>query len=98
MYQSGIDLAQAAVICGYDMEFLADAGLMNDCAQDIGPAALSALSAALGNAYTKGIAESSFQPWVIGWDDSIWQLMAPGGNTSAGNTIVAGPGGAISEI
>lgn len=95
---TGVDLAQAAVICGYDELFLIDSGDLNDCIEGIPYASLVGLSSSMGNALTQAIASGSFQPWVIG-DDPFDDGGAGGGVSSyAGGSWTGGPGGAISEI
>ena len=96
MYISGIDLNQAAVICGYDELILIDAGDINESEQ-INWAAMATLSSTMGNAITNAIATSAHQPWIIG--DDIWLDAGVGiGTVRHTGSNVGGPGGAISEI
>ena len=94
---TGVDLAQAGVICGYDELFLIDSGDLND-GDSVPYASLSNLSISMGNALTQAIASGSFQPWVIG-DDPFDNGGGGGGVPSyTGGSWTGGPGGAISEI
>lgn len=97
MYSSGIDLNQAAVICGYDELILIDAGDINESDQ-INYAALATISSTMGNALTKAIASTAHQPWVIG--DDPWDTGGSGAGQQGwtGMSNAGGPGGAISEI
>lgn len=97
MYSSGIDLNQAAVICGYDELILIDAGDINESDQ-INYAALATLSSSMGNALTQAIAGSAHQCWIIG--DDVWNVGGSGVGKQGwtGMSNQGGPGGAISEI